>query len=433
MGAQGQASARGRDWPQLYGDMARHLPELAARAPLTLCLSNACVDALCDLEALEQAVARSAPPPARALLNELIDRAARAVGGEMHSKWAQGPAWLRAALRPRDSIGGTGPQAAWALSALGAPALVALAGRNERLLQVFPPKALLALRGCAVRPRSVVPSRGCGSEIFIFEYRAGTQLQGQQITKSDRVIVRFDDPGIERDREFETLSSGLAGHGMALIGGLGSVSRAQIDGELEYLADLVCAWRRAGLRFVHLELGGYTDEAVLDAVLEKAGSIADSLGMNAPEFDDVAPGLPLAPESLRAKAVQTGVARLCLHTDRWAAAITRGAMDQERGALLAGSLLAAARAAHGTPPATLRVPDKAQYSAPPFADCALGNGWNFVAVATPFLEIPAATVGLGDTFAAGCLLGLGAAPRCRAGNMPKEGTPGESGKGQGTK
>jgi ADP-dependent phosphofructokinase/glucokinase len=106
-------------------------------------------------------------------------------------------------------------------------------------------------------------------------------------------------------------------------------------------------------------------------------------------------------------AERLGLDRLCVHADRWAAAVTRNNPGTERRALLAGCLLAASRAAAARPVAPSGLPVGAKFAAPPYAETLALGEWNFVAVASPYLVAPASTLGLGDTFTAGCLLVLG--------------------------
>ncbi len=100
-----------------------------------------------------------------------------------------------------------------------------------------------------------------------------------------------------------------------------------------------------------------------------------------------------------------GVDRLVVHADGWALAVTRGDPSVEFEALAMGCLLAAARAAAGQPSSRPRVPAGATFGplpAPPSGD--LPDGRHMVVVAAPYLSRPTSTVGLGDSFTAGCLL-----------------------------
>jgi len=72
--------------------------------------------------------------------------------------------------------------------------------------------------------------------------------------------------------------------------------------------------------------------------------------------------------------------------------------------LLAGSVMAAARALAGAPSSDLTPPAEAEYTDDLPASGDLGDGWQATSVASPHLRRPSATIGLGDTFVAGLLL-----------------------------
>ncbi len=71
-----------------------------------------------------------------------------------------------------------------------------------------------------------------------------------------------------------------------------------------------------------------------------------------------------------------------------------------------GCLLAGIRAENGRVIRPRRLPEQAVFEAPPDFPAAHGT-MAFAAVAAPYLSHPATTLGLGDTFMAGCLLVLG--------------------------
>ncbi|MEW7009643.1 ADP-dependent glucokinase/phosphofructokinase [Lentilitoribacter sp. EG35] len=396
-----------QSWRARYMRTANNLKQCVVDAPIALCLSNACVDAVCRLMDLDKAVTSSSPSGARDLFDKLQRRAIAGRGGELRCTWKGGPEWLRERLSLNRSIGGTGPQAAAALAAIGVPNLVALGNRNEVLLSTLPANVNIAVGNKLFEGRHVEPTTSQMPEIFIFEFSAGETIAGTALPRSSRVIVRFDDPGLERDPEFDTYSNKIAGNAAALIGGLGSVPSHRIDAELSYLKGLVETWRTNGLRWLHLELGGYEDKATLDAVLKAVGGIATSLGMSASEFPDVAYGRTATPEHMVEVAQQLGVERLCVHADDWASSVTRRSAETETEALITGSLLSAVRAAHGTVVSEVKVPEKSRFTETPYTSSRLEGEWNYISVATPYLIQPVATIGLGDTFSAGCILVLG--------------------------
>lgn len=94
------------------------------------------------------------------------------------------------------------------------------------------------MSGKLLEGRHVAPTTSQVPEIFIFEFSAGETIVDAAVPRSSRVIVRFDDPGLERDPEFDAYSTKIAGGAAALIGGLGSVPSHRIDAELTYLAAL---------------------------------------------------------------------------------------------------------------------------------------------------------------------------------------------------
>lgn len=395
-------------WLSSYAASIADLPRLAAAAPLLLAGMGACVDAVVPLAELAKLDLDRAPLEAAQLVSTLCARAAQGIGGEIRFDWAQGPTWLRSHLPLRLALGGTAPQAAWALSVLGAPVLLALADRSKTILSVLPNGVGVASGGRICRPQELAPANEPRPEIFIFEFTAGSSIGAIVPPRSSRVITRFADLGLEHDAEFIALSTRMAGRaGAALISGFSAVDFAQIDFELDAVRGMVGEWRAAGLKTIHLELATYADMRVLRKVLAAIPGAFTSLGMSESEFVTQAAETEATPNAMAEFAERLGVDRLCVHADRWAAAVTRNNAETERRALLAGCLIAASRAAAGRPVISPGLPVGAKFAALPFAETlALGERY-FVAVASPYIVAPASTLGLGDTFTAGCLLVFG--------------------------
>ena len=137
------------DWLGLYRDLIAEVPTIAAGARLVLCGLGACVDARISAHMLAPLFSPTAPEAARAFGEMIKARAEKGIGGEIRVDWPEGPSWLAQNLPISYALGGTGPQAAWSLAMIGAPALV----------------AALALRGILVRDRSKAP--GCDGCIRI--------------------------------------------------------------------------------------------------------------------------------------------------------------------------------------------------------------------------------------------------------------------------
>ena len=175
-------------WRETYTASAERLLRLAPVAAPALAGASACVDAIFNVDTARAAALTIAAGAVggtsddrrgRTLLAKVLDRVSSAHGGELLYRWPGAPAWLGALLgKPdRTQLGGTGPQASWALAVLGAPTVLALADRSAAQL------AVIDRRSGVVHNRAVVPA-GCVSPSgeprklphFILEFTAGAPL-----------------------------------------------------------------------------------------------------------------------------------------------------------------------------------------------------------------------------------------------------------------
>ncbi|QIG49857.1 6-phosphofructokinase [Nordella sp. HKS 07] len=398
------------DWAGLYRDLIADIPRIAREAPLMLFGLSACVDARIFAHDLIPLFEADAPEPARAFGKMVKERAVASIGGEVRIDWPEGPGWLAAHVPISYALGGTGPQAAWSLAAIGAPALIALEDRSAHKLAQIHPDILIAENGKAVRAADVVARGPRQPEIFIIEYTAGRAIDGAAPRRSSRIIVRFHDPGLEHDAQFETLSAALAHEaGAGLISGFNSIPYELIDSEVAQVTGMIQKWRAAGLGTVHLELAGYDTPRHRDRTVERLTGFITSIGMSHSEFLALAPGNADLASDMCALGDRLGLDRVCVHADHWAAAATRGDPQAERQALMMGCLLAGTRAAHGVPAYPRSIDTRATFATPPLPPLSRHGDWSLVACASPYLDHPAATVGLGDSFTGGCLLVLGSA------------------------
>jgi len=401
-----------------YRDLAARLPAMAAGAPVTFCGMSACVDATITMGDMAPLLEATEPPGAVAFAKLVKSRAAQGIGGEVRVEWPEGPAWLTQRLAPRYSLGGTGPHASWVLSTLHAPAVLNLGDRSEHMLSHLPEHVLLA-EGGALLPAAQVTRRGVQRpNIFIFEYTAGVPVGDVVPARSTRIIVRFDDPGLEHDVDFEAASieSG-ADAGSGLVAGFGAISAAELAGELDRVFSLTRKWHAAGMPHIHLEMSGIDTSRQRDMLLEAAAEgCLTSIGMSQSEFIDIFPesaDTAILPSKMAELGERLRLRRVCVHADHWAASVTLDDPRIERDALMAGCLLSSCRAAAGRPVVPAGPPAKADFATPPFAPEARVGEWRVVAVPSPYLARPVTTLGLGDTFTAGCLLVLGASRRGR--------------------
>ena len=396
-------------WPETYCATAERLVSHAPNARLMFTGASACVDAIYPVgpERLARLLGRQpADPVGAGLLDRVLDRIRHGRGGELLTRWPEGPAWVSGLLGEPDryQVGGTGPQASWALATLGARSVLALADRSAEQLAVIDPRALVCAVGTTV-PASAITPQGTPSKLphCILEFTAGVTHPDLTIGRSSRIILRFGDEPVERDEEYLALTPELAaGAGAGLVSGLNGLGDDNYP-ERAWVLALTRAWSQAGLPAIHHELAEFPSVVGLREAAE-LGAVT-SVGLSLSELFMLA-GTRGDPRLLaRDVARRCGAARVIVHADDWALAVYRsGDPGEQAKVLLAGNTLAAARARAGQPSAELSPAAAATYTSDRPGDSALGDGWRATCVPAPHLRTPASTVGLGDTFVAGVLL-----------------------------
>ncbi|MEU8875496.1 ADP-dependent glucokinase/phosphofructokinase [Streptomyces javensis] len=456
-----RAVSRDEIWADRYRALAARVRARARTAAPVLAGFSACVDHVHRMDAARIAALvdrAGATGPAGRVAAEVHRRIRQGHGGEIVELWPGGTDWVRALLGAPDQVqlGGSGPQASWALAVLGAPSVVPLADRGAEQLAVLHPEVRLCTATGTVTAGRLAAAHGGGAADgaygrggpgdpggpggsggpgihgglgrprvakqphSVLEFAAGTPVPGlpDGLPRSSRIILRFVDDGIERDEWFAARSGELARTAAAGLlsgmnglpeGGTGSADRA-------WLTQVVRTWRDAGLPLLHLELAEFATVSALRSGCDEYAPLADSVGMSLSELAALAgPSARASPVTAAARfATAYHLERVCVHADGWVLAVHRGDPTEQRTALMTGSLLAAARAAHGEPTAELEPPAAAGYTADRPADGPLGDGLRADCVPAPHLCRPAATIGLGDTFVGGLLL---------ARSLPPDGPP----------
>lgn len=396
-------------WRDSYASLLGRLGLYGQRAKWTVCGLSVCVDAFAQLAACEERL-RAGPAQAQSLGAELCRRAAAGIGGEIRVDWAEGPQWVDATLPVRAALGGTSAHAARLLTMLGAPALLALEHRGQQQLRLLGPDMLLAEHDGAVRAGDVVPRGADRPRVYVFEFTAGEGFAGITPPRSSRIIVRFHDLALQYDVAFERLSPRLIGthpgFGAGIVSGFNALGAGPaLESGLLYARQLAQSWTAEGIGVIHLEMAGYETVECRDTALDRLAGAVTSVGMSLSEFQALAPaGLRLA-EGMRRIGERLAVDRVCVHADDWAMSATRRDPAKEREALMMGCLLAGARAASGVLSVPQALPEEAHFGTPPAEETR--DGWHIVSCPSPHLERPRTTLGLGDTFMAGCLLVLG--------------------------
>ena len=399
------------DWGKVYRDLLQRLPGYVRDARLTICGLSTFLDGYVRLHEAEPLLnARGGTPPA-ALSRELFRRASIGIGGEFYMDWPEGGTWVEENLQfSRWGLGGSGAQAAQMLAIIGAPALMSLEDRSGRQLSVIHPNVLVATNRGVVRSGELPTAQGRKPAHYIFEFTAGTQVGSIVPKRSSRTIVRFTDERLDNDPDFRRESiAASAAAGAGILSGFNEIGEQDIDAALTDTIALVQAWRNQGLKTIHLELGDYATVKERDRVLEKLGGAFNSLGMSYSELCALCVGSQDAINKAFELSETLNLSRLCVHADTWALAITNGDPQRERDALLCGCLLASARAERGEPCRPVGVPANAEFHDIPLEKFNRSGERCIACCASPYLERPVATIGLGDTFLAGTLLVLGGA------------------------
>jgi ADP-dependent phosphofructokinase/glucokinase len=409
-------------WPDEYEALIGRLPDLVDQSRLTIGGFSACVDVYLSFHETRSkldAAGRDCAEGA-AMLAELERRALNGIGGELFVDWPDGPGWIDRHVSGRKAIGGTSVQAAYMLAHLGAPALVALEDRSAGQLAVLHPDTLVATDAGVAPVSSAAPEGGERPPHYIFEFTAGESVGADRLPRSSRTIVRFDHDRLQHDAAFVRASVANAGDaGAGILCGFNEVPPERAAEELDYAAGVAAAWRNAGLSIVHLELGGFPSAALRDLTLTRLLPVVTSVGMSLSELADLY-GESESPELNAIRLAEAhGLGRVCIHADEWALAVTRGDAERELEALETGCLLASARAAHGYFATPESLPQGAQLRAPPLPASQRRGGWSVACCPAPYLQKPAATIGLGDTFLAGTLLVLGGASGSRLSHRRK--------------
>src|ERR671936_421262 len=172
------------DWTGRYAECAAAISGSAAQAPLTLTGFSACVDAVYTvdarmLETLTHVASRDPAGLETAFARAILERTVEGRGGELFRKWDDGPAWAENLLGSpsRLQVGGTGPQAAWALAILDAPSVVALQDRSPDQLSVLHHAiGICGPDGIAAASDTPAGIAATKPRHYILEFTAGTPL-----------------------------------------------------------------------------------------------------------------------------------------------------------------------------------------------------------------------------------------------------------------
>lgn len=334
-------------------------------------------------------------------------------------------AWLLERIGGRNQVGGTGAQAASTLATLGFPAILHLTGRSPEQIAVLAHRERIVLG----TPDGLLPVEQAANPDDptmwhpTLEYAEGLQLPlpGALAARTANRILSGHDPVNAAFRIDPGFAAALADPALEidalLVSGFSQChddeTRARILAEA---ARDIARWREArpGL-FVHLELGAMPDFAAVAEIVAVLHPVVTSIGMNIDELRELlavhgvtlaAPGPEMAAQ-MRGLRERYPVPRLSMHTREFCLTLTEGDPEQERDALLFGSLAAASRSRIATFPVMADLVETLAVGQVNQVGLALARSLPAEPglVATPGIGFagPVATVGLGDSFTGGVL------------------------------
>ncbi len=354
-----------RDWVYEFGRVAHEITRGAAAAAPIVGVSSANVDHVYFVDtprlgALLGATADAASGALAVTARAVIDRVERGRGGTITQVWPQGADLFGNLLGAPDRIqvGGTVPQAAWALSELGAPTRIALEDRSRTQLDVLDARIGIVEGSGVVPAGDAQRSDAAGKPPHIvLEFTEGVSAGELTVRRSTRLVLLFGRYGIECDPQFDLAArSGLLGAPRAaLVSGLAFADFTSSH-DFDWILDHTRALRTAGIGLVHHELTEFPDDQSRRRTLDAVA--ANSVGANLSE-------LPIVGEleaSAIALAERAGAERVVVHADDWAMTVHRGDPRSERDALVCAVLLASARARAGAPTADLELADQATFA-----------------------------------------------------------------------
>jgi ADP-dependent phosphofructokinase/glucokinase len=333
--------------------------------------------------------------------------------------------WLLERMPGRLQIGGTGVQAASTLTTLGFPVLVHLTGRSPEQIAALETRELMWL-GTSDGLIPVEAGENPNDETMwhpALEFNAGLRapLPGRPAAPAaNRVLIGYDpvnanlriDPGFAAAMQDPALDIDVL-----LISGFTQLHEPDVrDRVFADTAQALRQWRAARPRlFIHLELAAMPDFRHVRQIVEELHPYVTSIGMNIDELRELlavegvamaAPGPELVTQ-MRALSELFPVSRFSVHTREFCLTLTQLDTDQERDALMFGSLTAATRARIAAFPKVADLAETLKQGTMNSVGLALVDELADVpgVVVTPGISFtgPTATVGLGDSFTGGLL------------------------------
>jgi ADP-dependent phosphofructokinase/glucokinase len=310
-------------------------------------------------------------------------------------------------LPGRRTLGGTGPRAARILDLAGMDYTLHLASSGPEIRGLLPagPEYLSHSSSGISHPHVIVQ----------FDRGATVCLDGRTITAPrDNRLIFVHDPDNESLKIATDLAIAVADADIWLVSGLNAVRESDVlDERIEEITDLAASARPG--TWILYEDAGFHDRDLADRAMAGMARFAHIVSMNEDEFQIRAGPVDLAdPASVGAAFASLrqmlGLPTIVVHTAGWAAATGPDAMGL-RPALVEGVVAAGARYVAGD---AMNLATIAEIRASPVNTAGAGlidglqRGFPEV-IGVPALDlhpVTGTTVGLGDSFVGGFVVGL---------------------------
>ncbi len=387
-----------------YVALAKEIRDIAPHIPPVFCGFAACIDRVCDLDAVLEALDACNGDLQSDLRKRLVSHANAGTGGEFDADWPDGARVFAGIRTDRTLPGGSSTQVAQQLAIAGAKPLLALERRDPVLLALLHPNIQFAPRGeTMMKQRTRLPI----TSHQIIEFSPAQQTV--PAPRADRIILRFSDDCFQFDEAFAGFSRAAAGGaGAAMLSGFNALERDEFDRALTWSRRLASAWKDAGIPVIHMELADFTSPDDRQQLLQTFAGICNSVGMNVAELAVLTPDTAVdeasIPTAMLRIASDMRLDRVNVHADSWALSFTRADPRTELQAIMYGCFTASARAHAGcaVDPASAHITGTLEPSPWPSIRPAANDG-HFVSCPAPHLAQPTTTIGLGDSFLAGTL------------------------------
>ena len=346
--------------------------------------------------------------------------------------------WAKNNYKSEMKIGGTGAQAANALSAIGRKVLFHCPELNYNVAALLEEKNIYIPLDKLVKPSEGLNSR-LPNQHYIFEVNKQTKISFKDKTifcnRENRIMIRPEEELFIDNKYFDYIEKNTDKITSILISGFNAAnSFKELNEKLTVIEEKICRLKNIKPNMqVYVENGDSNIPGFKEKMFWGITKFADIVGMNENEFEYIADIEGIMIDYKKVDELVEGIRKIYLkmekvscfvvHTRDYTIGVTRKNSNifKLRDSIIAGNLFATCRAATGKFSSFKELVEIAENTDFSKEGCEavhslfddgkiqenlcglLNNNINFTLIPTKILEIPVCTVGLGDSFVAGYL------------------------------